>query len=143
MTPTPIPTSSSLHVELGDERVEPNPRSSLPHPEVIIQVCATRDRQLVVVGVASRWECLHSLGIFESDSDVRIAAHVGRLASKGSHALGSGSHSVPWTAEVTLNDPLGARMVWACPTDGEDPVRHISGVIQTASASVCRGRIRG
>jgi hypothetical protein len=120
-----------------------NESSPTPGRRFLIQRSSSRFVQLVVVGVASRWECLHSLGIFESDSDVRIAAHVGRLASKGSDALGSGSHSVLWTAEVTLNDPLGARMVWACPTDGEDPVRHISGVIQTASASVCRGRIRG
>jgi hypothetical protein len=106
-----VPVGPALHVELGAERVVPYPRSVLPRPANVIHVCEVADGRLAVVGSASRWECLHSLTMKESASEVLIDARIGRLATKGNRAVGFVECCTLWVVEVTLQEPLGRRAV--------------------------------
>ena len=101
----------ALHVELGAERVVPCPRSVFPQPANVVHVCEVAEGRLAVVGSASRWECLHSLTMKESASEVLIDARIGRLVTKGNRAVGFVECCTLWVIEVALQDPLGRRAV--------------------------------
>jgi len=100
----------ALHVELGAERVMPCPRSVFPRPANGVHVCEVAGNRLAVVGSASRWECLHSLAVKESASEVLIDARIGRLATTRNRD-GFVECSVLWVSEVNLREPLGRRAV--------------------------------
>ena len=78
------------------------PLAVFPRPANVIQVCEAAEGRLAVVGSASRWECLHSLTMKESASEVLIDARIGRLVTKGNRAVGFVECCTLWVIEVAL-----------------------------------------
>jgi hypothetical protein len=116
-----IPVSQRLHVELGTERCRPDRTALAPVPAVLVQVCPLTRPGLVVVGVASTSERLHSVTVVESSTDVQVSALVGhRPGPKGADRLDSAPRRVLFVTEVTLAAPLGSRAVHLgrCPSPG-------------------------
>ncbi len=123
-----ISVSRVLHVELGVERTEPDQTAVCPSPAVIVQVCPISEHQLAVVGVASASQCLYSLTVEESSTEVRLSAFVGRQWRSNWHDCIA--RRVLWVAEVALAFPLGRRNLKATslgsPIGGENQRMPIS-----------------
>ena len=112
VTICPIPVSDTLHVELGRERAVPDPSAPFPRPAVIVQVCPLTPQLLAVVGVASASQCLHSLTVVESNTQVLVRALVGTHPElKRCDDSGCGMCRDLWVAEVALDLPLDHRAI--------------------------------
>ena len=112
MTGCDIPVADVVHVELGCERVRPDPATSSPRPATVVHVCALDHTGLAIVGVASGSRQLHSLTIEESEGTIWVGALVGdRSSEPGREVRNHFTGQFLWVSEFPLHRPLGSRTV--------------------------------
>ena len=79
---------------------------------VILQVCPITPVRIAVIGVSEVSQCLHSVTVVESPTEVVVRAFVGHdTRSKRSSDFDYVVRRVLWVAEVPLDGPLGTRAV--------------------------------
>jgi len=107
-----VPTSFALHPELRHERTDCYRWAESPEAAIILQVSPLTPVRMAVIGVADVTQCLHSLTVVESSTEVLLRAFVGDNPRSGrSREFDYIVRRVFWVAEVELDSPLGTRAV--------------------------------
>ena len=108
----PIPISLNMHPELRDERSDRHHGAAHPSVAIILQASPLTPVRLAVIGVAEVSQCLHSVTVVESSSEVLLRAFVSRDSRPGrSSEFDYIVRRVLWVVEVELDSPLGTRAV--------------------------------
>lgn len=120
-----VPISFDMHPELRDERSVCYWWVERPTAAVILQASPLTPVRLAVIGATEVSQCLHSVTVVESSTEVLIRAFVGHDSRPGrSSEFDYIVRRELWVVEVELNRPLGTRAVLMEEPSAASPEDH-------------------